>query len=366
MSSTETLGFSPSPPDWFTSPAYTAQTTYTHQVNRLANYLSVVTSFLGVCALLTGRAGLLVPCASIAIVARKMTQVALGYLCYPAALQSLSSQYREELELTRETTIGLLEAQGFIINKITFKTTAANYSGLLISSTETINNGRWVIHAFGNCGAWEDFAFSYGARNSAIGCNTLVINGPSVGLSGGWPSRHQLGAGFEAGLQFLEEKVQASHIIMEGLSLGGGMMGEAITQHNFDKGLEKGTQYLSITDRSFNYLSSAAACLSFSLAKYVFVLAGMELDGVKAAKKLSRLQIKQIVINNKHSDTVIRDGAILANTLQEIRPTLDHMIFLKSKKIEHNLMLPIKIQTQLDQHIQEFLALSADSRLEAV
>ncbi len=130
------------------------------------------------------------------------------------------------------------------------------------------------------------------------------------------------GAGFEAGMKFLEREVKATHIIMRGLSLGGGMMGEAILNHDFTAGMKKDIRYLFIADRSFSRLSTVAVALVGLVVQPIFYITGTEPDGVAAACKLSQLGIQQIIIQHTSergngSDYVIPDNASLAYELHK-------------------------------------------------
>jgi hypothetical protein len=168
-----------------------------------------------------------------------------------------------------------------------------------------------------------------------------------------------MGAGFEAGIRFLEREVKAVHIIMRGLSLGGGMMGEAVLNHDFTEGMKKDIRYLSITDRSFSRLSTIAEALVGQIVKPIFYITGTELDGVAAARKLSQLGIQQIIIQHTSeggtgSDYVIPDSTSLAYELHK-DPTLESKVFLESQFITHNGQLPGNIENSLKRKIQEFV-----------
>jgi hypothetical protein len=179
-----------------------------------------------------------------------------------------------------------------------------------------------------------------------------------VGSSGGWPTRYQLGAGFEAGLQLLEREIGATQIVMHGLSLGGGMMAEAILNHDFTEGMNRDIRYLSISDRTFSRLSSIAAHVVGAFVKPLFFVSGTELDGLGAAKKLSELGIRQVIIqhnslNADGSDWVIPDSKSLAYKLHAEKG-LQNKVFLESPGIDHNGPLPFDIQASLSKEINSF------------
>jgi len=181
-------------------------------------------------ALITGPTGL-VACASylaVALVVRKIVTTIIGYRVYPAA-----SMTSETVKETEKSQISQLEAEGFILRKILLYKSSIRFDSVRITHPNTIDNGDWTINALGNGMCVEDSIARLAKENFANTCNTLLVNGPSVCQSGGWPTRYQMGAAFEAGICFLEQEVKATHIIMRGFSLGAGMMGEAILNHDF-------------------------------------------------------------------------------------------------------------------------------------
>jgi hypothetical protein len=154
----------------------------------------------------------------------------------------------------------------------------------------------------------------------------------------------------------LEKEVKATHIILKGLSLGGGMMSEAVLQHDFTEGLQDGRKYLAVSDRSFSSLSEAAGALTIRAVKPIFYLTGTELDGLGAARKLDELAIKQIVIQNEGSpnetDKVIPNSAGMAAPLKN---DSKHKIFILSPEIAHNGDLPWQQTKELNDQLIEFL-----------
>lgn len=289
-------------------------------------------------------------------VARQVAAVAIGYLVYPATRLKVS----KNLE-----ALDALKRDGYVVKQIRLNRVGVTYDATLIGHKKTIGNGKWTIHALGNGMTKEMVYDELPRQNNAYGGNTLLINGPSVGESGGWPTRYQLGAGFEAGLQYLEKKICATHIVMHGLSLGGGMLAEAITQHNFARGVK----YLFVADRTFGTLSSVAAALVGAVVRPIFYFAGMELDGVSAAARLRHLRIPQIIIQHRSEDGsghdgVIPDKASLAYQLHrhqsggsifdECIPRNLRKLYLESETVTHNGPLPRSIKQRLDVEIRKF------------
>lgn len=137
-------------------------------------------------------------------------------------------------------------------------------------------------------------------------------------------------------------------------------MGEAIINHDFTEGMKKNIRYLSISDRSFSCLSTIAGILVSNIVKPIFYITGVELDGVGAARKLSQLGIRQIVIQHisidgTGSDSSIPDNASLAYELHKDTTPKDK-IFLESESISHNTSLPSDIENGLEYQIKEFIA----------
>jgi hypothetical protein len=373
---------------WLTVDKFEADTTVSEKINRLANNVVFGASLYGLYAFATGGTGVAVYASylSMGLAARKIASTTVGYLVYPAAFTSFpraagAAVGKLATKLTGNPAVAdiigflirgreyyaeyginemkSLESKGFIARKISLYKSGTKYDAIIITHPDTINNGNWTIHALGNGMTMESKIVNNAKSNFANKCNTLLVNGPSVSQSGGWPTRYQMGAGFEAGIKFLEREVKATHIIMHGFSLGGGMMGEAILNHDFTYGMKKDIKYLSIADRSFSRLSTIAGILVGQLVEPIIHFTGSEIDGVGAAQKLSLLGIRQILIQHASpesagSDCEIPDKASLAYELHK-DTTLTDKIFLESVSIRHNGPLPSVIEASLKDQIKKFV-----------
>jgi hypothetical protein len=362
-------------PNWVSLSSYKAETTLLDKVHRVANHLIFGAGLFGIYAFAKGGSGGFVYASylSLALALRKVLCTSLGYLVYPAASflpfrdPSLTN---DEIEETRG-----LELDGFIVKKISLYKSGTRYDARLIAHPDLIQKGHWTIHALGNGMEMESCIQWLAKENLDNKFNTLLINGPSVSQSGGWPTPYQMGAGFEAGITFLEREVRATHLMMCGFSLGGGMMGQAILAHDFSEGMKNNIRYLPIIDRSFSRLSTVAEALVFQTAakvvgqfagklisrivRPIFYAIGMELDGVAAARKLSQLGIRQIIIQHNSqdgsgSDAMIPDNSSLAYELGKDL-IVEHKTFLESEEISHNGPLPKEIDCRLTSEIKAFL-----------
>lgn len=341
-------------PNWLSVSKFEAETTILGKLSRVTNNFVFGAGLFGLYTFATGGTGVVAYASylSIGLAARKIASASIGYLVYPAANPFGD---RERIKKQGENQIFNLKAKGCITRKISLYKSGIRYDAVLVTHQKTIRNGNWTINALGNCMTMESSVYQLAKENFKNRCNTLLINGPSVSQSGGWPTRYQMGAGFEAGLRFLEQEVQATHILMRGFSLGGGMLGEAILNHKF----KRDTRYLLISDRSFNRLSTIAGALAGAFVKPILRLIGMELDGVGAARKLSQLGISQIVIQHTSkdgagSDGIIPDNSSLAYELHKDK-NLKNKFFLESELITHNGELPEEIKKGLIHQIQKFI-----------
>jgi Chlamydia CHLPS protein (DUF818) len=352
-------------PDWLHLRKFEAETTIWDKVNRAANDTLLGVSLFALYGAYTAQTGIVsyASYATLGLAARKVASTMIGYMAYPAAASSLisCSGAREKKE---KEQIEHLAEEGFIVRKISLHKSGTKYDAVFITRPETIANGNWTINALGNETIMEFVIEKVAKKNFSNGCNTLLVNGPSVGLSGGWPTRYQMGAGFEAGLQFLEREVKAVRIVMHGFSLGGGMMGEAILNHDFTEGMKRNIRYLSISDRTFGRLSGIAGALTKPVVKPIFYITGTELDGVGAARKLSALGVRQIVIQHNSQNGERGDGKIPApvSLAYELRKEdiLKDKTFIESNYLTHNdgtffSLLPKDMEDELCGQIKKFI-----------
>ncbi len=370
-------------------------------------------------AYMTGGTGLLVKASyvSLGLTIRKVTATAIGVLACPATIACHPILNKEVIALGN-AQIAALKSKNYIVKHITLHKSGTKFDAYEISRQDLNTNGKWNIHALGNSMAMEDILEEFATLDSKDNANSLFINGPAVSKSKGWPTRYQMGAAFETGITYLEQQAKATHIIMRGFSLGGGMLAEAILQHDFTEGMKKGIKYLSISDRTFSRLSTVADPFIKPIASNIgdalgngleylggrfgrfagsymgrarsyaeklgeltgkvsgFVVKGIgnhinkivtplckivdaELDGVKAARKLSQLHIRHIIIQHSSTgingtDGVIPTTASLAYALHK-ELALSDKVFLESPQIHHIMPYPNEIQTALTEQIRDFL-----------
>jgi hypothetical protein len=339
------------------------------------------------------------------LAARKIAAVAVGYIAYPKAILSLFDfsvrQKFQDACIAAQRNLG----EEALVEEVVLHIGGVAYSAVLVRSQRQIGREKYVMHALGNMMGIEENIEGLGVRNLALGCNTLLINGPSVGKGGGVPTAYQMGMAFEAGLQFLEG-LDASHIVMEGFSLGGGMLGAAIEGHEFKKDALVGgservsnggedliqysipsldlddfaeeapstqrrspTKYMFVADRTFRSLSAAAAgVFSGGLAEkersYLYLITpilqalGLDFGALKASLKLMREQIPQIIVNGfgARGDGVITGAAGLESAIRtDERADRSQVTFLGSSRISHNKSLSEAEERAIHQIIKGFI-----------
>jgi hypothetical protein len=294
------------------------------------------------------------------IIARKIVSIAISHLIYPATLLTPSN-----VDQCRQSHFRRLEARNFILKRVTIEKSGIAYDAFLIGNSRTIHNGNWCLSSPGNAVVSDLHLEEIAIENhTKYGLNTLIVNGPSVGNSKGWPTTQRLADSQEAGMQFLENNVNAKNIVLKGQSLGGGALSQAILDHNFAPASSKNIHYMLISDRSFDTLSNAASKLTFRIASPILRLLGLEFNGVKGAKKLQELNIKHVVIQKGelndsyklYSDGVIDSEASLAyGMINEDLTESERLTYLLDPNISHNGPLPESTQGQLEQNIYNFI-----------
>lgn len=352
--------------EWKCLTEFSACTSFDEKMCRVANYVAFGAAAYGTISRIRGRRMSLGSCLGMIQAQRKLVSSVIGYITNPAAIRSLSFTTRESMRKEGEKKISRLQKEGYFVRKVSLYKSGTRYEGILAGHSETIDNGCWTLYALGRHDTMEYALERVTKENRAYLSNTILINAPSIGGSGGYPTSYQLGAGFETGLQLLEKEVCATHILMRGFSLGGAMLGEAILTHDFTEGQSKGINYLAISDRTFAYHSSIAASfvsesvgrLAASFIKPICKLSGTELHVFEAAKRLSDLGIRHIVIqHNSHgsseTDGVIPDRLSLSNKMHH-NEEMEGKLFLESEEMGHRGRLYGGLDECLDNEIANF------------
>lgn len=189
----------------------------------------------------------------------------------------------------------LATREGWRLREVVVEGSQSKTTGLVISSTETILNRKWVLQATGAEQPIESYTRFFGHLWLARGYNTLLLQGPGAPLTEGMPSPLNLGEAQRLGIRFLETAVQAREIVLSGLSLGGGMLGEAILHHSFLEG-DDAPRYQVIRTITFSSLRDVASDIAGCAASGLVRLLNCDIRNFEASKRLSELGIPETII----------------------------------------------------------------------
>lgn len=333
---------------------YTAKSTIGQKIGRFANLLFFSYACLG--SFLNPKRNLYgVALQKIALIytIHKVLQVTVGYLLYD------STRYCEiELEEKALAAHQALEGKGFEVERVNLFRCGTHYSATKITAPGA-DKHKWFLNARGINDTMEQSLEAIAERNKEEGYNTLIINGPSVGRSTGWPTPYQLGAAIEAGMQFLEEN-GAKLIVVDGHSWGAGMTLEGALLHDFNLAIENKIKYLFISDRTFDTFQNVAnavverfVCKAVAncsnerlkniakavipwIANMLLMTLRFDLNCLEGAKKLNSLGIRHLIIEvDGDKDHRIPRFVSLAKGLESIKENSNRRI-LKSDEMTHS------------------------------
>lgn len=217
-----------------------------------------------------------------------MQRIALSQI-YPAQNLIYGKIIRAKIDPSRvKNSISELIRKGYIVRRLVLENNGIRYSGLLIGHENSIQNGRWLLQATGSRDPIDRGLGFY----SRQGLNTVLVDGPGVGESGGWAIPKTMGEAQEAGIRFLETAIKAKQIVLSGFSLGGAALGQAILSHDF----KSDVQYTVVFQMTFDRLSNVAKNVFGKWAGKAISWLGLEMDTVFASEKLRKLKIEQIIV----------------------------------------------------------------------
>lgn len=254
---------------------------------------------------------------------------------YPAQSSLLKNCFikhfkTENIDTSRLAKGKTLLEQGYIVRHVTLEKEGTRFSGLLVGKPETINNGKWVLQAGGNCQTAE--ASSWGIEKyEQIGYNLLAINNPGVGRSEGTSTPENMGECQRTALAYLKTAIKANRVVLAGYSLGGAAIGELINQYNFEN---SETNFLVVRQMTFNEVSQMGEkftennCLLNFLAKPLAVWSGCQMINLDSAKKLAVHNIREIIIQGDADEVIPMECSLL-----EALKTQDEEI-LKNKEFQ--------------------------------
>lgn len=229
----------------------------------------------------------------------KLLHSIAGIIILPASQNNGNVSSKRYAQIVRED-IGVFENE-WKYKRITVEMDGYKIDAMIVGKATTLSNRRWVLVSNGNGEYYEEKIFAgreIKSLLSEIDGNALFFNYPGVGASTGVPNRQAMANAYRAMLHLLEDKqngIGAKEIIGYGHSLGGGVQGDALKTHSFNKEIK----YVFVKSRTFSNLSATVSnILSKSLGIVVKIL-GWNMDTVESSK---RLRAPEIVLQCSNVD----------------------------------------------------------------
>ena len=228
----------------------------------------------------------------------------------------------------------------FIVRHVTLEKDGTKFSGILLAKPETINNGKWVLQVGGNCATAEGDSYLSQPYQEA-GYNTLLVNNPGVGRSEGIATPETIRQCQNTAIAYLKTALKAHRIVLAGYSLGGGGIGQAIEQYDFENSQ---TDFLVVRQMTFARASEMAGevvsflpeCFSSCVAHWT----DCEMDNVKSSEILSKHNIREIIIQGDRDIVIPLEYSLLQGvTASENRKT--HIL----EDVGHNDSYPVIAKT---------------------
>jgi hypothetical protein len=179
--------------------------------------------------------------------------------------------------------------------RITVEVDGYKIDGVIVGQPSTLDKGRWLLASNGNNESYEHKLLVNNEFKQILhecNSNALVFNYPAVGSSSGSASKLTMVKAYRAMLTFLEDEekgIGAKEIIGYGMSIGGGIQGEALKTHP----LKKEVKYVFIKDRTFSTLSQLVSEMVGRFLGFSIKCLGWEMDSITSSKTL---QVPEIIL----------------------------------------------------------------------
>lgn len=345
-------------PKWLNEGNIKIQLPACDKISSIARYALCTMSILALTLSMDAMTSVqLISCMALLLLARKMTAIYLVYKSYHVG-KSLSPFNPNVIMEHKAHQIDLMTRKGYRIYERYLDYSGVNYSIVIIMHSDNLHNKKWCLHSLGAGWEWENLIEYYGEKNHSYGCNSLLVNGPGVSLSGGWPTREHILGSVKAGLYFLENIAEASHIVLHGSCLGAAIASEAMFTHDFRTLKNRNIKYLVVSHVAFSHVTKFIASIAPKFYQPLIYFSGVEFDGVAAAQMLSQKGIRQIVIQHtskdgRGTDGLVKDEVSLAVHLR--RGNMPHKTYLESEELVHNRSIPDELEENLLREIRCFL-----------
>ena len=229
----------------------------------------------------------------------------------PSSTPFLMGLPEHHAELTRKKID--LESE-WKYKRLTVEVDGYNIDAVVTGRASTFGNGKWVLDSNGNGEYYEGKldGFEFKQFLTDMDSNGIVFNYPGVGASSGAPNRYAMAKAYRAILNFLENEIKAKQIVGRGYSIGGGVQGDALNDHE----LKEGIKYVFIKIKTFTDLATAASYVTLPILGFLVKILGWNMGSVESSKKLKAPEIivqTASVIDHeelKDASKIIDDGVI--------------------------------------------------------
>ena len=233
------------------------------------------------------------------------------------------------------------DESGHKIKRFSIQVDGYTIDAVLTMRNKGEDNGRWTLISGGNGELYEALSIpgyrdSYLRMLDALESNSIYFNYAGVGASSGLPDHDIILKAYEAMMTILEDDLKANEILLYGHSIGGGVQGEALKNHE----LKEGVCYLAIKSRTFLDFADTAADVLFKPLDSLIRLVNWNFNSKESSPNE---KCPQIILQttsgewyqdlSKNPETIEFDGVIssvvsLAYNLLKEPITLKHTHFM--------------------------------------
>lgn len=265
----------------------------------------------------------------------KLLQILAGKVALlPASSPKLLGLTKDEVTGTR-SSIRLNTEWKY--KRITVKVDGLKIDAMIVGKASTLNNGRWMLHSNGNGAFYEDKLKRYDFKQilSEVNSNAIVFNYPGVGASSGLPQRKTMEKAYRAMLNLLEDQnegIGAKEIIGYGHSIGGGVQGDALRNHE----LKEDIKYVFVKDRTFSNLSKTASLITIKPLGFLVKLLGWNIDSIVSSRALQAPEIIMQTANVLDTQEIDDSSVIINDGLLPVDASLAKVLLEDSECPKHN------------------------------
>jgi len=254
------------------------------------------------------------------------------------------AEHQQNLKEADPETYSKHTSELLMAKRISVVVDGKKIDAMMFGKKGNLNNKKWVLVSNGNGSTLEStLAFNSTTvveQVNKLGFNFLIYNYQGIAGSEGWVTRNTMVNTHRGMLRFLEDNkrgIGAKKIIQLGVSIGGGVQGQAMRAHK----LLKSIKYVFVKYLTFSCISKVPRNPILALLLRIF---GWEFSSTYSSKRLEKKKKPEIVIQKAQKLNPSKASMIEGDGLIHKKSAHAYNLLSEKTKWKHKKFIGVSVQ----------------------